>query len=82
MNTNEFYTRKEDFLEQIADGIEQVKEALFLLKVLERKAVEPTEIFIEELEALLDHATEIEEWTSIEWDAVHPLAEAARQAAK
>lgn len=78
MDTYEFATRKEDLLEQISDGIFQVKEAMFLLKLHERKAVEPDEKFLEELEQLLDHAGDIEEWFSAEWDAAHPLAEAAR----
>jgi len=82
MDGNEFYIRKEDLLEKIADGIFQLKEAMLLLKILERQADEPDRIAIEELEQLQDHANDIEEWTSIEWDAVHPLAEAARQAAK
>ena len=82
MDANEFYTRKEALLEQIADGIFQVKEAMLLLKLLEKKATDPDEIAIEELDALRDYAGDIEEWTSIEWNAVHPLAEAARLATK
>ena len=82
MDANEFYTRKEDLLEQIADGIFKVKEAMLLLKVLEKKATDPDVIAIEELDALRDYANDIEEWTSTEWDAVHPMAEAARQASK
>lgn len=82
MDANEFYTRKEDLLERLSNAVAELQESMSQLMALERKAVEPDLIVIEELESLQGYACDMDEWTDIEWTAVHPLAEAARVAAK
>ena len=82
MDANEFYIRKQSLLELLSNAISEVNEALVMLKVLELKADEPDRIALEELEVLLDHTCNTDEWADIEWEAVNPMAEAARQAAK
>lgn len=82
MDANEFYTRKEDLLERLSNALCDVEEAMLQLKAHERKADDPNEIALEELELLMDHVRDAGDWTTGEWDAVHPMAEAARQAAK
>lgn len=82
MDANEFYIRKQSLLELLSNAISEVNEALVMLKVLELDADEPDRIALEELEVLLDHACNTDEWADIEWEAVNPMAEAARQAAK
>ena len=82
MDANEFYTRKEDLLERLSNALCDVEEAMIHLKALERKAEDPDMIALEELELLQDHIRDAGDWTTGEWNAVHPMAEAVRQAAK
>ena len=79
MDANEFYTLKEAILQRLSTALCDVEAAMIQLEAHERKAADPNEIALEELELLMDHVRDAGDWTAAERQAVAPMAEAAKK---
>ena len=77
MDANEFYTLKEAILQRLSTALCDVEKSMLQLKAHERKAVDPNEIALEELELLMDHVRDAGDWTTAERQALAPMIEAA-----
>lgn len=77
MDANEFYTLKEAILQRLSTALCDVEAAMIQLKVHERKATDPNEVALEELELLMDHVRDAGDWTTAERQALAPMIEAA-----
>lgn len=82
MDTNEFYTCKEDLLERLSNALSEAHDAMILLKANERNADDTDFDTLDTLDSLLDGIRCAIDWSDGEWEAVHPMAEAARRTSK